>query len=436
MWLMLLLAVQVPCVQGVPVELAASPGWIEKGEQIASVLREWIARGCTGDPESRKLEGAMRRPALIPLLCAVLAAGCGSGAGPARKADGVKVTEFGKTPGGQTVHLYTLRNKNGIEAAITDYGGILVSLKTPDRKGGMADIVLGFDSLDGYLGQHPYFGTLVGRYANRIAKGRFTLEGKEYTLAQNNGPNALHGGLKGFDKYVWHAEPAGDNAQRLTLRHSSPDGDEGYPGMLNVMVTYTLTDEDELRLDYAATTDKMTVLNLTNHTYFNLAGAGTILDHELELAASRFTPVNAELIPTGEIAPVEGTPFDFTAPRRIGSRINDPHPQIQAGGGYDHNFVIDGEAGTLRRAAKVTEPATGRVLEVLTTQPGVQFYTGNFLDGTIKGKGGAVYHKRAGFCLETQHFPDSPNQPAFPSTVLRPGLEFTSTTVFKFSRGE
>jgi aldose 1-epimerase len=233
---------------------------------------------------------------------------------------------------------------------------------------------------------------------------------------------------------VWHAEPATDGRQRLVLRHSSPDGDEGYPGMLNAVVTYTLTDDDELRIDYSATTDKLTVVNLTNHSYFNLAGSGTILDHVLELAASRYTPVDATLIPTGKIEPVAGTPFDFTKPERIGARIDADHPQIKAGGGYDHNFVLDGEAGQLRRIAKVSEPASGRVMEVFTTEPGVQFYTGNFLDGTLKGKGGQVYAKRAGFCLETQHFPDSPNQPAFPSTVLQPGAEYVSTTVYKFSR--
>lgn len=375
----------------------------------------------------------MPREVIVPILCAVFAAACGSPP-VVKESTNVKVSEFGKTPEGQTVRLYTLKNKNGLEAGIIDYGGIIVALKTPDREGKFGDVVLGFDSLEGYLGKHPYFGALIGRYGNRIAKGRFTLEGKQYTLAQNNGPNSLHGGLKGFDKYIWHAEPASDGRQRLVLRHSSPDGDEGYPGMLNVAVTYTLTDEDELRIDYSATTDKATVLNLTNHTYFNLAGAGTILDHSLELAASRYTPVDATLIPTGKIEPVAGTPFDFTKPERIGARINADHPQIKAGGGYDHNFVLDGEAGSLRRIARVSEPVSGRVMEVITTQPGVQFYTGNFLDGTLKGKGGQVYEKRAGFCLETQHFPDSPNHSEFPSTVLEPGQEFTSTTIYKFSR--
>lgn len=422
-----------PCVLDVPRELIVSPGWIEKGEEIAAVLREWIER-CRADPESRKLGDAMKRSMVIPALCAALAAGCGS---PEAKKETttVQVREYGKTQNGETVSLFTLRNRNGVEAGIIDYGGILVSLKTPDRTGATGDIVLGFDGLEGYLGKHPYFGALVGRYANRIAKGEFTLDGQKYTLARNNGPNALHGGLRGFDKVVWKAAPATDGTQRLVMTHVSPDGDEGYPGELSVTVTYTLTDEDELRIDYAAEVKgKPTVVNLTNHTYFNLAGKGLILDHQLELAAGRFTPVNAELIPTGELRAVQGTPFDFTTPRAIGERINADDEQIRMGGGYDHNFVLDGEAGTLRRFARVTEPTTGRVLEAFTTQPGVQFYTGNFLDGTLTGKGGQVYQKRAGFCLETQHFPDSPNQSAFPSVVLRPGEKHASTTVYRFSR--
>lgn len=431
--LLLLALFQVPCVDGVPIDIAASPGWIEKGAQITATLHEWWLRGCTGSAESRKLGSAMPRQAIIPVLCALLVGACGSPE-PVKESSNVKVSDYGKTPDGKVVRLFTLKNKNGLEAGIIDYGGIVVSLKTPDREGKMGDVVLGFDALEGYLGQHPYFGALIGRYGNRIAKGRFTLSGKEFTLAQNNGPNALHGGVKGFDKYVWHAEPAADGSQRLVLRHSSPDGDEGYPGMLNVMVTYTLTDEDELRIDYTATTGKTTVVNLTNHSYFNLAGKGTILDHTLELAAARYTPVDGGLIPTGKLEPVAGTPFDFTKPERIGARIDADHPQIKAGGGYDHNFVLDGEAGKLRRIAKVSEPTTGRVMEVFTTEPGVQFYTGNFLDGTLKGKGGQAYQKRAGFCLETQHFPDSPNQPSFPSTVLEPGAEYNSTTTYKFSR--
>jgi len=424
-----------PCVCDFPKELLASPGWIEKGEEIMAVLRAWMER-CQADPESRKLGDAMKRSMVIPALCAALAAGCGRGPETTKETRNVQVSEYGKTAGGEVVRLYTLRNKNGIEVGIIDYGGIIVSLKTPDRAGRMGDIVLGFDSLEGYLGQHPYFGALVGRYANRIAGGRFTLEGVEYKLAQNNGPNALHGGLKGFDKVVWRAEPAADGAQRLVLRHVSPDGDEGYPGQMTATATYTLTDDDELRIDYSAVSDKATVVNLTNHTYFNLAGGGLILDHELELAASRYTPVNKDLIPTGELRAVAGTPFDFTAPHRIGARINDKDEQLQIAGGYDHNFVLDGAAGEMRRIARVTEPTSGRALEVSTTLPGVQFYTGNFLDGTLKGKGGQVYERRAGFCLETQHFPDSPNQPAFPSVVLRPGAEYKSATVFKFSRSE
>lgn len=344
------------------------------------------------------------------------------------------VTDFGKTADGQSVSLYTLKNKNGIEAAITNYGGIVVSLKTPDRNGKLDDIVLGFDSLDGYLKTQPYFGALIGRYGNRIANGRFKLDGVEYKLAQNNGPNALHGGLKGFDKQVWTVKDAGP--QHLTLTYTSKDGEEGYPGNLSVEVKYTLTDENELRIDYAATTDKATVANITNHSYFNLAGqsSGDVLGHSVELKAAKFTPVDKTLIPTGELKPVAGTPFDFTAPHKIGERINAKDQQIEFGGGYDHNFVVDGEMGTLRLAARVTEESSGRGMEVLTTEPGVQFYTGNFLDGTLTGKGGKAYQKRFGFCLETQHFPDSPNKPAFPSAVLKPGETYRSTTVYRFTR--
>lgn len=344
------------------------------------------------------------------------------------------ITDFGKTPSGQPVSLYTLKNKNGIEVAITTYGGILVSLKTPDRNGQLDDIVLGFDSLDGYLGAHPYFGAIVGRYANRIGGAAFKLDGVQYKLAVNNGPNSLHGGLKGFDKYVWEVKDAGP--QSLTLTHTSPDGDEGYPGTLKVEVTYTLTDDNELKLDYTATTDKATVLNVSNHSYFNLAGQGNgdILNHTLELKASRITPVDKTLIPTGDLKPVAGTPFDFTTPHKIGERINAKDQQIEFGGGYDHNFVADGDAGTLRLIARASEETSGRVMEVFSTQPGVQFYTGNFLDGTLKGKGGKVYQKRFGFCLETQHYPDSPNKPKFPTTVLKPGETFHHTTVLRFTR--
>ncbi|HYP07741.1 MAG TPA: aldose epimerase family protein [Bryobacteraceae bacterium] len=341
---------------------------------------------------------------------------------------------FGKTQSGAAVDLYTLTNANGMEASITTYGAIVTSLRTPDRAGKMADVVLGFDTMQGYLSDHPYFGAVVGRYGNRIAKGRFSLSGKEYKLATNNGPNALHGGLKGFDKQVWQAQSIGNNGLRLT--YVSKDGEEGYPGTLTATVEYTLTDANELKLAYTATTDKDTVLNLTNHSYFNLAGEGVgdILGHRLQLFADRFTPVDATLIPTGELKAVAGTPFDFRQPHTIGERIDAAgDEQIKFGGGYDHNWVLNGAMGTLRPAARVSEPKSGRVLEVLTTEPGVQFYTGNFLDGTIKGKGGKAYNRRYGFCLETQHFPDSPNQPKFPSTVLKPAQKFTSSTVFKFS---
>jgi aldose 1-epimerase len=342
---------------------------------------------------------------------------------------------FGKTADGAAVDLYTLKNAAGMEVAITTYGGRIVSLKAPGRDGKFADVVLGFDNLEGYLGEHPYFGALVGRYGNRIAKGRFKLDGKEYKLATNNGANSLHGGLKGFDKMVWVGRevPGGDPSVELT--YLSKDGEEGYPGNLTEKVTYTLTAANELRIDYSATTDKDTVVNVTNHSYFNLAGQGqgNILSHVVQLNAAKFTPVDAGLIPTGQLKSVEGTPFDFRQPTVIGARINDKDEQVTRGGGYDHNFVVDGAPGTLRLAARVTEPTSGRVLEVSTTEPGVQFYTGNFLDGTVKGKGGVAYAKRTGFCLETQHFPDSPNHPDFPTTTLKPGAEYKSTTVFKFS---
>lgn len=343
--------------------------------------------------------------------------------------------EFGKTADGQAVDLYILKNKKGVEAAITNYGAIVVSLKTPDAKGQMADIALGFDNLQGYLGEHPYFGAIVGRYGNRIAQGKFSLNGKTYTLAKNNGENSLHGGLKGFDKKVWTAQAeTTPEGQTVTLKYRSVDGEEGYPGNLDVTVTYTLTDENDLRIDYLATTDKDTVLNVTNHTYFNLAGQGKgdILGHQIAINASHITPVDAGLIPTGDLKPVAGTPFDFRNPKAIGKEIGADDEQIKRGKGYDHNFVLDRKDEGVAPAAEVTEPGSGRVLQVWTTEPGVQFYTGNFLDGTIKGKGGVAYQQRYGFCLETQHYPDSPNQKAFPSTVLKAGQQYKSTTVWKF----
>jgi aldose 1-epimerase len=344
-------------------------------------------------------------------------------------------TEFGKTPDGVTARIFTLTNKNGSEARITNFGGIVVSLKTPDRKGAIADIVLGFDSLAGYISSpSPYLGALIGRYGNRIGHARFTLDGVEYKLAANNGENSLHGGTRGFNQKLWTPRELPDGGLELT--YLSKDGEEGYPGNLKAVVDYHLTDSNELKIDYSATTDKDTVLNLTNHSYFNLKGEGqgNILDHLITLNANRFTPVDAGLIPTGDLRAVSGTPFDFTKSTAIGARIEQNDEQLKLGKGYDHNWVLNNGGKSLRLAARVLEPSSGRVMEVYTTEPGVQFYTGNFLDGSIKGKGGRAYQQRYGFCLETQHFPDSPNKPQFPSTVLKPGQQFYSTTVFKFSK--
>jgi aldose 1-epimerase len=336
-------------------------------------------------------------------------------------------SSFGKLPDGAPVSLYTLINANGLVAKVTDYGTIITELHVPDRQGKLGDVVLGFDNLEQYLKGHPCFGCTVGRVANRIAKGKFTLEGKTYTLAINNGPNHLHGGLKGFDKALWKAEPQAGAAVKFT--HLSPDGDEGYPGELRTAVVMTLTDENELRIDYSATTDKATPINLTNHSYFNLTGAGEVLNHELMIAADYYTPSDANLIPTGEIKPVKGTPLDFTSPQTIGSRFSalDANPR-----GYDHNFVLNSGGGKLALAARVHEPKTGRVMEVYTTETGVQLYTGNFLDGSLTGKNGTVYRQHSGVCLETQHFPDSVNQPRFPSIILRPGHTYRQTTTHKF----
>jgi aldose 1-epimerase len=347
----------------------------------------------------------------------------------------VKKDPFGKTRDGQSVDLYTLTNALGMEVRAMTYGGIIVSIKAPDRTGKLDDVTLGFDSLDGYLAGHPYFGAIIGRYGNRIGQARFSLDGVEYKLAVNNGPNALHGGLKGFDKVVWQAESFDKkDSAGVVFSYTSPDGEEGYPGNLNVKVTYTLTDKNELILDYHATTDKATPVNLTNHTYFNLAGPGLrdILGHDIMINADSITPIDSTLIPTGEIRSVAGTPFDFRRPTPIGQRIDADDEQIKFGGGYDHNFVLNRKGDGLSLAARVREASTGRILEVYTTEPGVQFYTGNFLDGTKIGKGGHVYKRRFGFCLETQHFPDSPNKPSFPSTILRPGKSYTSRTMYKF----
>lgn len=345
----------------------------------------------------------------------------------------MKITQqpFGSTKPGTLVDLYTLSNDHGVTAAITNYGGILVSLHAPDRNGESGDIVLGFDNLDDYLTRSPYFGCITGRFANRIAGGKFQLQGKEYQLAQNNGQHHLHGGLVGFDKVVWSAEPfSHPDSVGVVLSYLSPDGEEGYPGNLSVTVTYTLTNDNALRIDYTATTDQPTILNLTNHTYFNLKGEGTILDHELMLNADRFTPVDSTAIPLGELRPVEGTPLDFRQFTRIGARIGQDDEQLRNGQGYDHNWVINGTPGELRLAAAVREASSGRTLEVHTTQPGVQFYSGNLMPESLPGKQGKVYPRRGGLCLETQHFPDSPNQPTFPSVVLEPGQEFNETTVF------
>ncbi len=350
---------------------------------------------------------------------------------------GITVENWGETPTGEQVQLYTLTNSKGMEARLATYGGVLVSLKVPDKNGALGDVVLGFDSLEGYLGDHPYFGSLIGRYGNRIAKGQFTLDGREYTLAVNNGPNALHGGIEGFNRKVWSAKLLmTDEGPALELQYDSPDGEEGYPGALAVTVRYTLTNANELRIHYHATTDAPTVVNLTNHSYFNLKDAGKTdaLGHVLQIMADHFTPVDPTLIPLGESRPVEGTPFDFRQPTAIGARINQDDEQLRNGGGYDHNFVLSRrEKDGLELAARVYEPTSGRVMEVFTTEPGVQFYTGNFLDGTNVGKGGVKYNRRASLSLETQHYPDSPNQKAFPSTVLRPGEVYDSTTVFRFS---
>jgi len=345
---------------------------------------------------------------------------------------------FGQLPDGRAVELFLLRNAAGMEVELINYGAIIRALRVPDRTGVLGDVVLGFDSLSGYVQPHPYIGAVVGRYANRIGRAQFVLEGTTYALAANDGPNHLHGGLKGFDKVLWQAEPFSNGAESgVRFTYVSPDGEEGYPGTLRVSVTYTLTDTNALVIDYEATTDKPTIVNLTQHAYFNLAGRGDILNHELQLFADFYTPVDEQLIPTGEIVSVAGTPFDFRTPQRIGARINANHEQLRRGRGYDHNFVLrHSERGALELAARVYEPTTGRVMRVYTTEPGIQFYSGNFLDGSLTGKGGMVYSHRTGFCLETQHFPDSPNKTHFPSPVLRPGEAYRSRTVYAFGVAE
>lgn len=360
-----------------------------------------------------------------------LLAGCASSP---RTANQISQQPFGQTPDGRKVTLYTLRNSKGAEARISNYGGLVTSLKMPDRNGKLADVVLGYDDLAGYLKETPYFGAIIGRYGNRIAKGEFTLNGEHYKLATNNGPNALHGGLKGFDKVVWEPKViVSPDGPALELKYVSADGEEGYPGRLSVTAVYTLTDDNALKLEFSATTDKDTVVNLTQHSYFNLAGRGDILNHVVMIPADRFTPVDETLIPTGELRLVQGTPFDFRVPTAIGARINQDNEQLKFGGGYDHNWVLNKPLGKYGLAARVTEPITGRVLEVYSTEPGLQFYTGNFLEGTITGKDGWVYQKRSAFCMEPQHYPDSPNQKNFPSVVLKPGQTYRHTMMYKFS---
>ncbi|MGH9395269.1 MAG: aldose epimerase family protein [Terriglobia bacterium] len=369
----------------------------------------------------------------ICLLVLILSVACDLAV--ASPAAGNKETVFGKMPDGQVVHLYTLTSRKGMQVGITNYGARIVSIITPDRHGKMADVVLGFDNLKGYLGNDPFFGAIVGRYGNRIAKGKFKLDGVEYHLAINNGPNSLHGGLVGFDKKVWTAHELSQAHPALALTYLSKNGEEGYPGDLHVKVVYTLENDNALRIDYTATTDKDTVLNLTNHSYFNLSGqgSGSILNEVLMINADRFTPTDNTQIPTGEIRSVKGTPFDFLQPTVIGARINENKQQLKFAKGYDDNWVLNRKGPGLALAARVVDPASGRVLECFTTQPGVQFYTANFLDGSIHGKGGKVYGYRSAFTLETQHYPDSPNHANFPTTELKPGQTYRETTVFKFS---
>ncbi|HEU5068898.1 MAG TPA: aldose epimerase family protein [Verrucomicrobiae bacterium] len=349
-------------------------------------------------------------------------------------ADAITKAPFG-TADGQEVDLYTLSNKRGAVATIMNYGGIVTSLKVPDENGNLVDVVLGYDNLDGYLTNSPYFGALIGRYGNRIAKGKFTLDGVAYSLATNNYPNALHGGVKGFDKRVWTATPMETkDGPALKLTYHSADMEEGYPGNLNVTAVYTLTDDNALKLVFTATTDKDTIVNLTHHSYWNLSGRGDILDHLVYINADKFTPVDATLIPTGELRPVQGTPFDFTKPTAIGARINADDPQIKYGPGYDHNWVVNQKKpGQLTLDARVTSPDSGITMEVYSTEPCLQFYAGNFLDGTITGKGGRVYNFRNAFCMEPQHAPDSPNEPSWPSVVLKPGQTYHNTIIYKFT---
>ena len=348
----------------------------------------------------------------------------------------MKKQSFGKMPDGTPVDIYTLTNANGMEARITTYGDAVVSLTAPDRHGKFADVVLGMDTLEGYRSQANFFGALIGRYGNRIGHAQFTLDGRTYHLPNNDNGNTLHGGPDGFDKKIWHAtEARAADGPSLELTYVSKDGEAGFPGTLSAKVVYTLTNKNELKIDYTATTDKPTVVNLTNHSYFNLKGAGegTVLEHQVMINADRFTPVDGTLIPTGELRAVKDTPFDFTKATAIGERIGQNDQQLKFGNGYDHNFVLNRNHDGLTKGAEVYEPASGRVLEVWTSEPGLQFYTGNFLDGKVHGKGGKAYPFRGAFCMETQHFPDSPNKPKFPSTELKPGATYRTETVYRFS---
>ena len=401
-------------------------------------LRRSNRYSMTTNMKTNSTKGIFGLIGLIVMLLAVISA-CTTGKQPAPETQSpeaaIKRSVFGKMADGQDVHLYTLTNANGVQVAITNFGGRIVSIMAPDRNGKMADVVLGFDNLPDYMKYNTYFGALVGRYANRIGGAKFTLDGKVYHLPVNNGPNSLHGGIKGFDKKVWTATEIPGDEPGLELTCLSKDGEEGYPGNLQAKVVYTLTKDNGLKIDYSATTDKDTVINLTNHSYFNLSGEGNgnVLKQVLWINSDEITPVNATQIPTGKIMKVDGTPFDFRKPTPIGARIDEDNPQLKIGKGYDINYILNRKGPGLELAARVYDPESGRELEVYTTEPGVQFYSANFLDGSIPGKGGTKYGFRSAFCLETQHYPDSPNHPGFPTTELKPGETFHQVTVFKFT---